>query len=166
MCGSMVDIQSPATEIRRGKKRRRRRKIERNHRAKIKWPALFHRAAITRNAWQSPAVAHEAQRTHCCKDTPLEQSTHRVCCLRSVICNEGVPFRPYSGGVVSAQRVFCPWWPWPLTFHLDIQSHPSEGPSTSSMWIWRKSVQRFLLSIVEYESQESNVFHRFRPSGT
>jgi len=29
MCGSMVDIQSAATEIRRGKKK------ERNHRAKI-----------------------------------------------------------------------------------------------------------------------------------
>jgi len=31
MCGSMVDIQSAAAEIRRGKKK----KIERNHRAKI-----------------------------------------------------------------------------------------------------------------------------------
>jgi len=31
MCRSMVDIQSAAAEIRRGKKR----KIERNHRAKI-----------------------------------------------------------------------------------------------------------------------------------
>jgi len=30
----MVEIQSPAAEIRRGKKRRRR-KIDRNHRAKI-----------------------------------------------------------------------------------------------------------------------------------
>jgi len=28
MCGSMVDIQSPTTEIRRGKKERRRKKIE------------------------------------------------------------------------------------------------------------------------------------------
>jgi len=28
MCGSMVDIQSTAAEIRRGKKERRRRKIE------------------------------------------------------------------------------------------------------------------------------------------
>jgi len=31
MCGSMVDIQSPTTEIRRGKKRRK----DRNHRATI-----------------------------------------------------------------------------------------------------------------------------------
>jgi len=33
MCRSMVDIQSAATEIRRGKKKERQ--IERNHRAKI-----------------------------------------------------------------------------------------------------------------------------------
>jgi len=44
MCGSMVDIQSPTDEIRRGKKRK---KIEKNHREKYnEWPALFHRAAI------------------------------------------------------------------------------------------------------------------------
>jgi len=30
-----------------------------------------------------------------------------------------------------------------FTFHLDIQTHPSEKPNTSSLWIWRKSVQRF-----------------------
>jgi len=39
MCGSMVDIQSAAAEIRRGKKIERKkettRKKERNHRAKI-----------------------------------------------------------------------------------------------------------------------------------
>jgi len=29
-----------------------------------------------------------------------------------------------------------------LTFDLDIQTRPTEGPSTSSLWIWRKSVQR------------------------
>jgi len=37
MCGSMVDIQSTAAEIRRGKKERKKeeRKKDRNHRAKI-----------------------------------------------------------------------------------------------------------------------------------
>jgi len=24
---------------------------------------------------------------------------------------------------------FCPWWPWPLTCDLDIQTLPSDGPS-------------------------------------
>jgi len=43
MCGSMVDIQSATAEIRRGKKKKDRR---RNHRAKMQWPALLHRAAI------------------------------------------------------------------------------------------------------------------------
>jgi len=30
-----------------------------------------------------------------------------------------------------------------LTFDLDIQTRPNEGPNTSSLWIWRKSVHRF-----------------------
>jgi len=38
---TIVDIQSEAVEIRRKKKKK-----ERNHRAKIYRPALFHRAAI------------------------------------------------------------------------------------------------------------------------
>ena len=44
MRASMVDIQSATAEIRRGKKRRR--KEDRNHRAKIQWSALLHRATI------------------------------------------------------------------------------------------------------------------------
>ena len=49
MCGSMVDIQSAAEEIRRGKKKEEEE--ETNHRAEIYWPALLHRAAIkTHNA--------------------------------------------------------------------------------------------------------------------
>ena len=44
MCRSMVDIQSPTAEIRRGKKRKK--KIERNYRMKILWSALLHRATI------------------------------------------------------------------------------------------------------------------------
>jgi len=48
----MVDIQSPTAEIRRGKKERRRKKIERNYRMKILWSALLHRATITRRGWR------------------------------------------------------------------------------------------------------------------
>jgi len=40
MCGSMVDIQSPAAEIRRGKKK------DRNHSMKIYMVSLLHRATI------------------------------------------------------------------------------------------------------------------------
>jgi len=35
MCGSMVDIKSAMAEIRRGNKKERRKKKDRNHRAKI-----------------------------------------------------------------------------------------------------------------------------------
>jgi len=41
MCGSMVDIQSPTTEIRQGKK-----EDEETTACKYIWPALLHRAAI------------------------------------------------------------------------------------------------------------------------
>jgi len=46
----MVDIQSPAAEIRRGKKDRKKEgKKDSNHRAKNIMAPLFHRAAITNN---------------------------------------------------------------------------------------------------------------------
>ena len=45
MCRSMVDIQSPTADIRRGKKRKKK-KIERNYRMKILRSALLHRATI------------------------------------------------------------------------------------------------------------------------
>jgi len=38
----MVDIQSPTSENKQGKKEDRKKK----ERAKIQWPALFHRVAI------------------------------------------------------------------------------------------------------------------------
>ena len=47
MCGSMADVQSATAEIRRGKIQKDRKKDRRrNYRAKIKWPALLHTAAI------------------------------------------------------------------------------------------------------------------------
>jgi len=53
MCGSTVDIQSPTAEIRRGKKKKKteRTKKDRNHRAKIQYPHLLHRAAIIILRW-------------------------------------------------------------------------------------------------------------------
>jgi len=48
MCQSMVNIQSPTAEIRRGKKRKKKKKEERNYRMKILWSALLHRATIMR----------------------------------------------------------------------------------------------------------------------
>jgi len=43
--------------------------------------------------------------------------------LLHVVCSERISYHSYApGGVGSAKRVFCPWWPWPLTFDLDIQT--------------------------------------------
>jgi len=47
MCGSMVDIQFPTAENRRGKeKKKKERKKRTNYGTQIQWPAIFHRAAI------------------------------------------------------------------------------------------------------------------------
>jgi len=40
-----------------------------------------------------------------------------------------------------------------LTFDLDIQTRPSEGPNTSSLWIWRNSVQRFPRYLIGYTNK-------------
>jgi len=60
----------------------------------------------TRNAWQSPAIIRQAHRTpHALRmpsKTPL--ASDNAFCLRDVICNEAVPFRPYCGGVVTRTR--------------------------------------------------------------
>jgi len=42
MCGSMVDIQSAAAEIRLGKKKKKKKPQHENY----IWPALLHRATI------------------------------------------------------------------------------------------------------------------------
>jgi len=62
----------------------------------------------TRNAWQSPVVSRQTQRTQVGEVTvtPSQRSNRRLCSLLDVICNEGVPFRPHRWGVLSAQRVF------------------------------------------------------------
>jgi len=36
-----------------------------------------------------------------------------------------------------------------LTFDLGLQTSPSEGLNTSSMWIWRKSVQQFPIYFIQ-----------------
>jgi len=50
MCGSMVDIQSPNAEIRRGKKKKKEE--EETTGWKYIWPALLHRAAINYDEYE------------------------------------------------------------------------------------------------------------------
>jgi len=54
-----------------------------------------------------------------------------------------LPNKQHAGRRKGRQMPFvCRWWPWPLTFDLDLQTRLREWPNTCSMWIWRKSVQR------------------------
>ena len=57
---------------------------------------------------ESPAVAHQAQRTWGGEVNPLQRSNHRVCRLCNVICNDGIPF-VHTMRVLSVLRIFCPW---------------------------------------------------------
>jgi len=41
-----------------------------------------------------------------------------------------------------------------LTFDLDIQTRPSEWPNTSSLWIWRKSVQPFQRYLIHKQTKK------------
>jgi len=60
----------------------------------------------TRNAWQSPAVIHQAHRTPHALRMPAKTALagDNACCVRDVICHEAVPFRPYCGDVVTRTR--------------------------------------------------------------
>ena len=57
MCRSMVDIQAPTAEIRRGKKKKKKEEEERN-RMKICMVSLLHRATI-KNAQNANELAQE-----------------------------------------------------------------------------------------------------------
>ena len=63
------------------------------------------------------------------------------------------PFRRSRGDGI-AQRVFRPWWPWSLTFDLDIQTRSCQGQSTSSLWIWRKSLQPFTRYLIQKQKHK------------
>jgi len=56
------------------------------------------------NAWQSPVVIRQAQRTLHALRTHAPAIKRRACCVCDVICNEAVPFRPYCAGVATRTR--------------------------------------------------------------
>jgi len=80
MCRSMVDIQSPTAEIRRGKKKKEEdRKIERNYRMKILWSALLHRATIINSQHTTAEKQHGQLNTHpCCWHQSSQKFTYSV----------------------------------------------------------------------------------------
>jgi len=111
--------------------------------------ALF----TTRNAWQSPAVACQAGCTHPGEDTPLQRSNRHICCLRDVICHEGVPFRAYWGYCECTARFLSlvtltfDFWPW--------HSNSSEQRIKRVFCVNLAQIRSAVLpSVVECESQE------------
>ena len=47
-----------------------------------------------------------------------------------------------------------------LTFNLDIQTRPSKGPNTSSVWIWRQYIQQFPTHLIHKQTKKQS--HRQR----
>ena len=51
-----------------------------------------------------------------------------------------------------------------LTFDTDFQTRSSEGPNTSSVWIWRKSVQQFPRYFIHKQKATNGAKNRTLPS--
>jgi len=79
--------------------------------------------------------------------------------LHNVICSECIPFCHCWG-----------WWEWTAhflsrvtsTFDLDIQTRPSEGPNTSSLWMWRISVQPFPKYLSDKQKKSLVMKHKIK----
>jgi len=50
-----------------------------------------------------------------------------------------------------------------LTSDPDIQTRPIEGPSTSSMWIWHKTVQRLSRYVIHKQTETSQKAPKTEP---
>ena len=64
-----------------------------------------------------------------------------ICKDRVTVCHAAEWTIPSLPGVMGVHSAFLSLVT--LTFDLDIQTHLSEGPNTSSLWIWRKSFSGF-----------------------
>jgi len=72
------------------------------------------------------------------RNNPRQLRNGVVCCCCCTLFAASAYHSYDARGDGSAKCVFCLWWRWPLTFDLDIQTHPREGPNTSSLQVWRK----------------------------
>ena len=72
--------------------------------------------------------------------------------------------KPHAGHQKRRKCRFCLWWSWSLTFDRDLQTRPSVGPNTSSVWIWRKSVQSRDISCTNKKHTDGAKNRTFRSS--
>jgi len=88
----------------------------------------------TRAKYVLPNKPHAGRRNH-----PQQRQNGPVCCWVTLFAASAFYSVTVRGDGSAQTARFCPWWPWPLTLILGIQTRPSEGPNTSSLWIWRKA---------------------------
>jgi len=104
MCGSMVNIQSPTAEIRRGIKK------DRNHRAKISCPHLLRRAAIM----IMQCTCNMVLRTWACTLLFIVCLTHWHLLLFYVIFLQCFDTVGWVAGRASGLYKMGGWWRWAL----------------------------------------------------
>jgi len=83
-------------------------------------------------------------------------SSAAACSVRTTA--HASPYHTLSMVMIQQFFVFCPGWPWRLTFDLEIQTRLSKAPDTSPLWIWRKSVQRFPRYFIHKETKKSQTW--------
>ena len=77
-----------------------------------------------------------------------------TCCMQQT---GTIPsLQPAGRGWWESTARFLSLWPRSLTFDLGIQTLPSERSNTSSLWIWRKSVQRFQRYVTNKQNEKKN----------
>jgi len=94
-----------------------------------------------------PNKPHAGHRNH---PPAATEWSHLLLC--DIICSERIPlcqcreWREYTARFLSLVT---------LTLDLDIQTRPSEGTNTSSLWIWYKSIQRFPRYLIHKQNKKT-----------
>ena len=123
MCRSMVDIQSPTTEIRRGKKKKKKIEEERNYRMKILWSALLHRATIKNGDAQKKQSGRQVRGVS--PETGRESVVGKICAIWLCCCMQWQQMAHWGQSVMSTIVLYWLWYfllsqKFPKQFCVDV----------------------------------------------
>jgi len=97
--------------------------------------------------------------------SPLATTEWSGLLLRDVIYSERVPFRRCRGwwDYMTQQFSVLPLVTLTFDLWLDIQTRPSEGPNTSSLWICRKYIKPFPRYLIHKQNDKSHRHGKTKP---
>jgi len=82
---------------------------------------MFYQTQTARQPPKVPVIVHSRHPSPPAATKWCRLLLHRICSVRCTPCSA------LSMGMTQQLiSFFCPWWPWPLTFDLDIQTRPCE----------------------------------------